>query len=67
MQVGTQPGTYDAALLVGDSRSAQPVEWALGEVKVRSAAAGEACCTLAARWRERAGRCLLLVCHAACT
>ncbi|KAI7837704.1 hypothetical protein COHA_008497 [Chlorella ohadii] len=33
-QVGTQPGTYDAALLVGDTRSAQPVEWALGEVKV---------------------------------
>lgn len=33
-QVGTQPGTYDAALLVGDSRSTQPVEWALGEVKV---------------------------------
>jgi oligosaccharyltransferase complex subunit delta (ribophorin II) len=33
-QVGTQPGTYDAALLVGDSRSAQPVDWSLGEVKV---------------------------------
>ena len=34
-QVGMQPGAYDAALLVGDSRSAQPVEWALGEVQVR--------------------------------
>lgn len=43
-QVGTQPGTYDAALLVGDTRSAQPVEWALGEVKVRPSAAVQGGC-----------------------
>ncbi|EFN54670.1 hypothetical protein CHLNCDRAFT_135274 [Chlorella variabilis] len=33
-QVGLQSGAYDATLLVGDTRSAQPVQWSLGEVQV---------------------------------
>lgn len=34
LQVGLQSGAYDATLLVGDTRSAQPVQWSLGEVQV---------------------------------
>lgn len=33
-QVGLQGGVYDAALLIGDTRSAQPLEWAVGTVQV---------------------------------
>lgn len=33
-QIGVQSGAYDAVLLVGDTRSAQPLSWALGEVQV---------------------------------
>lgn len=55
-QVGTQPGAYDAALLVGDSRSAQPVEWSLGEVKVRPCAAPAAAgCTHVVHWCKKWG------------
>lgn len=34
VQVGQQGGAYDVALLVGDARSAQPLDWALGFVTV---------------------------------
>lgn len=34
LQVGTQSGAYELALLVGDARTAQPLLWVLGEVAV---------------------------------
>jgi hypothetical protein len=33
-QIGVQAGVYDAALIVGDTRSAEPLLWGLGEANV---------------------------------